>query len=122
MKAVSNIISFLFMLFMLWFPLQLLAQEPEYKKWDNHDVKGVYIEVEDEDDADIEENGRYFQKYRRLSSDIYEVEVSEKVSSKLWKIKGTKFFMFFRYNPYLYKYDEGILDWGGYDGTFYKKP
>lgn len=90
--------------------------EPEYKKWDNHDVKGVYIEVEDEDDADIEENGRYFQKYRRLSSDIYEVEVSEKVSSKLWKIKGTKFFMFFRYNPYLYKYDEGILDWGGYDG------
>lgn len=43
------------MLFMLWFPLQLLAQEPEYKKWDNHDVKGVYIEVEDEDDADIEE-------------------------------------------------------------------
>ena len=89
---------------------------------DNHDVKGVYIEVEDEDDADIEENGRYFQKYRSLSSDIYEVEVSEKVSSKLWKIKGTKFFMFFRYNPYLYKYDEGILDWGGYDGTFYKKP
>ena len=61
MKAVSNIISFLSMLFMLWFPLQLLAQEPEYKKWDNHDVKGVYIEVEDEDDADIEENGRYFQ-------------------------------------------------------------
>lgn len=55
MKAVSNIISFLSMLFMLWFPLQLLAQEPEYKKWDNHDVKGVYIEVEDEDDADIEE-------------------------------------------------------------------
>ena len=43
MKAVSNIISFLSMLFMLWFPLQLLAQEPEYKKWDNHDVKGVYI-------------------------------------------------------------------------------
>ena len=42
MKAVSNIISFLSMLFMLWFPLQLLAQEPEYKKWDNHDVKGVY--------------------------------------------------------------------------------
>ena len=30
--------------------------------------------------------------------------------------------MFFRYNPYLYKWDEGILEWDGYSGTFYKKP
>ena len=30
--------------------------------------------------------------------------------------------MKFRYNPYLYKYDEGVLDWNGYDGIFYKEP
>ncbi len=122
MKAVSNIIRSLPILFILWFPLQLLAQEPEYKEWESSEVKGLYIEVENEDDADIEEDGRYFQKYRRLSNDVYEIEISEKVSSKLWKIKGSKIFILFRYNPYLYRYDEGILDWDGYDGTFYKKP
>ncbi|HIZ33790.1 MAG TPA: hypothetical protein H9814_09710 [Candidatus Bacteroides merdigallinarum] len=122
MKAVSNVVRFLPLLFMLWLPLQLPAQEPEYKEWDSHDVKGLYVEVENEDDADIEEDGRYFQKYRRLSSDVYEIEVSEKVSSKLWKIKGSKIFILFRYNPFLFKYDEGILEWNGYGGTFYEKP
>ena len=61
MKAVSNIIRSLPILFILWFPLQLLAQEPEYKEWESSEVKGLYIEVENEDDADIEEDGRYFQ-------------------------------------------------------------
>lgn len=102
--------------------IPIYANDPSYKKWDDHDVKGIYIEIKNESDADLEEDGRYFEKYRRLYRGVYEVEVSEKVSSKLWKIKGTDYFLLFRYNPYLYKFDEGVLEWDGYDGTFYKKP
>lgn len=107
---------------LLMFPFTLMAQDPEYKKWESHDVKGLYIEIENENDADFEEDGRYFQRTKRLSRGEYEVEVNEKVSSKVWKIKGTKFYILFRFNPFLYKFDKGVLEWTGSNGTFYKKP
>ena len=103
-------------------PFISFAKGPEYEDWEKHDVKGLYVEVESEDEADIVEDDRYFAKYRRLSSGVYKVEVSEKVTSKLWKIRGTDLYMYFRFNPFLFKWDEGVLDWDGYDGAFYKKP
>ncbi len=96
--------------------------EPEYKKWESHDVRALYIEVDNQRDADLEEEDRFFQKYRRLAKGVYEVEVNEKVTSRLWKVRGTSYFMLFQYTPYLYRFDEGVLEWDGYSGTFYKKP
>lgn len=61
---------------LLMFPFTLMAQDPEYKKWESHDVKGLYIEIENENDADFEEDGRYFQRTKRLSRGEYEVEVN----------------------------------------------
>lgn len=118
----SNFKSFLFLIlaFMSYFPV--MASETNYKQWEKHDVKGIYIEVQKESDYDVEKDDRYFQKYRRLSSGVYEIEVTDKVSSKLWKIRGTSYYLLFRFPPYLYKFDEGVLEWDGFEGTFYKKP
>lgn len=63
----------------------------------------------------------YFTK-TRVNSGQYKVEVYEKVNSKLWQIKGKNVYLLFRYNPYLYKRDEGVLDVSYRDGIFYKKP
>ena len=115
----------LLILMAILFPTVIYADEPDYKKWDKHDVKGLYILCSkadaDEEYEDFNET-LYFEKYRRLSRGVYEIEVSEKIDSKIWKIKGTDLYMFFRYNPYLYRRDEGVLEWDGYSGTFYKKP
>jgi hypothetical protein len=46
----------------------------------------------------------------KIKVGTYEVEVYEKISSKLWQTKGTSTYMLFRYNPYFYKFDEGILE------------
>lgn len=102
-----------------------------YKNWSHEDVVALYVEIS-EDEA--KRNGfdesypsyskvRYFQKCR-LSSGLYEVEVYDRVDSHFWGIHYTspKMFMKFRYNPYLYNFDEGLLEWDGYDGVFYKKP
>ncbi len=117
-----KLFKFKLLALLLVIPFTIMANEPEYKKWESHDVKGLYIEIEDEDDADLEEYGRYFQRYCRLSSGTYNIEVCEKVSSKVWQIKGTKFYILFRFNPFLYKFDEGVLEWTGSNATFYKKP
>lgn len=95
----------------------------------NEEVVGIYKEIsvyeamdygysEEFEDGD---ETKYFTKVR-LDEGLYEVEVKEKVSSRFWGINYTSYFMKFRYNPYLYKYDEGVLDWDGYDGFFYKEP
>ena len=115
---------------MLLVPLTILkAENSEYQDWENEEVVGIYKEISVYDAMDYGyseefEDGnetRYFTKVR-LDEGLYEVEVKEKVSSRFWSINYTKYFMKFRYNPYLYKYDEGILDWNGYDGIFYKEP
>ena len=115
---------------MLLVPLTILkAENSEYQDWENEEVVGIYKEIsvyeamdygysEEFEDGD---ETRYFTKVR-LDEGLYEVEVKEKVSSRFWSINYTRYFMKFRYNPYLYKYDEGVLDWNGYDGIFYKEP
>ena len=119
--------NFFILLFLSMLPLAMYADEPNYKNWDYHDVKGLYklcskADADEEYEDSWNDRTLYFEKFRRLSRGVYEIEVSEKINSKIWKIKGTDLYMFFRYNPYLYRWDEGILDWDGYSGTFYKKP
>lgn len=115
--------------FILCVPYMVYADEKNYTNWEHEDVVGIYTEIsnmeakrqgydESYDDGDVV---RYFTKVR-LSEGKYEVEVSEKVDSKFWSIRGTAYFMKFRFNPYLYRFDEGILVWNGWDGVFYKKP
>lgn len=105
------------------------ADNQEYQKWEHEDVVGIYKEISkyeaqkegyDISYEDISEV-RYFNKVR-LDEGLYEVEVYEKVDSKFWSVHYTQYFLRFRYNPFLFKFDEGILDWNGYDGVFYKKP
>lgn len=105
------------------------AQEAEYKKWDDHDVKGLYKEVSKKEASENwnsisfgdGSDTRYFIPVKQKSG-VYEIEVYEKVDSKFWSIHYSSLFILFRYNPYLYKFDEGILEWDGYSGTFYEEP
>jgi len=52
---------------------------------------------------------------------VYEVEVGDNPSSSLWQIKGSNIYMKFRYIPYLYRWDEGILEVYYGSGVFYEK-
>jgi hypothetical protein len=136
----------LFTLLLIFTSLNLSAQE--YKKWEQHDVKGFYEKhqvilakneyVNIEYDA-IDKDGNsiystrieykdteygefiYFAK-TKLNSGLYEIEVYEKVNSKLWQVKGKNIYLFFRFNPFLFKWDKGVLDVSYNDGVFYKKP
>lgn len=105
------------------------AQNADYTKWEKHDVKGLYKEVSAQEasqswNVEVFEDGmtkRYFIPVRQ-DRGTYEVEVYEKVDSKFWGIHYTSVYMLFRFTPFLYKWDGGVLEWNGYDGVFYKKP
>lgn len=117
-----------------------------YKKWESQDIVRFYEknqitlkknEYVDLNNDVLNEDGETFSKYRinyddtyygeltyfiptKVKSAIYEIEVNEKISSKLWQIKGMNIYILFRFNPFLFKWDEGILDTS--NRTFYKKP
>lgn len=142
----NQVIKILFTSLLLLSSLSLTAQE--YKKWEQHDVKEFYekheINLAKNEYANIEysaidkngnsiystrieykdtENGKfiYFTK-TEINNGLYEIEVYEKVNSKLWQIKGKNIYLLFRYNPYLYKFDSGVLDVSYNQKIFYKKP
>lgn len=112
-----------------------LTDESNYKNWEEDEISAFYVELEDcesDEQAEyisneyylgeyIEESGRYFAK-ARVNSGTYEAELGERVSSKLFKIKGTRFFARFKYLPNAYKWDEGVLEVWSNKGSFYKKP
>lgn len=79
---------------------------------DGSDVRAFYVETDRADAVSrydhLEFDGRYFIK-TSLDKGIYEIEVGEKLDSKFYAIRDTKYFMYFRYSESLYKYDEGIL-------------
>lgn len=79
---------------------------------DGSDVRAFYVETDRSDAVSrydhLEIDGRYFVK-TTLEKGLYEIEVGEKLDSKLYAIRDTKYFMYFRYSESLYKYDEGIL-------------
>lgn len=100
-----------------------LAFSQNYREWDDHDVVRFYKKIDleyntlDEDGEEIDE----IYVPTKVENGTYEVEV-RKVSSKLYQIYGTNIYMFFRYSPYLYNYDEGILEVSYNSGTFYEEP
>jgi hypothetical protein len=118
----------LLILLFTFFSSDLFAQN--YEKWEDHDVVRFYEKKEmtldynslDKDGNDIYDTEITYFLPTKVKDGIYEVEVDEKINPKLWQIKGTNIYILFRYNPYLYKYDEGILKVSHSSGTFYKKP
>jgi hypothetical protein len=138
--------KYLFLFLLTFSSLNLFAQE--YKKWEQNDVKGFYEKhqinlknneyIEIENDA-IDKDGNsiyssrigyndtyygefiYFTKIK-VKSGQYEIEVNEKVNSKLWQVRGKNLYLHFRFNPFLFKWDEGVLEVSYNNGVFYKKP
>lgn len=111
-----------FILFLTFtFPTITFGQN--YEDWDDHDVIRFYKKV-DLDYYSLDEEGEEIEEIyvpTKVDDGLYEVELY-KVSSKLYKIQGTNIYLFFRYPPYLYSYDEGILNVSYNSGTFYEKP
>lgn len=109
--------------------LNSISYSQQYKDWDKHDIVKFYEKKEisleynslDENGDDLYENNITYYIPSKIKDGVYEIEVYDKVSSKLLQIKGTKTYIKFRYNPYLYKWDEGILEVSYNSGTFYKK-
>ncbi|MEQ8926074.1 MAG: hypothetical protein RLO81_09700 [Fulvivirga sp.] len=103
--------------------LSTISYSQSYKDWDEHDVIRFYKKIDleyytlDEDGEEIDE----IYVPTKVESGTYEVEVY-KVSSNLYKINGTEIYMFFRYSPYLYSYDEGILEVNYNLGIFFEQP
>lgn len=117
-NTMKNIILFLIMTF------SLCSYGQEYKEWDDHDVIRFYKKIEldyNSLDEDGEEIDAVYVPTKDVEDGIYEIEV-KKVSSKLYQISGTNIYMYFRYSPYLYNYDEGILEVSYNSGTLYEKP
>ena len=100
-----------------------------YKEWDQHDVVKFYAKKVFELDYDwLDENGEdiyngeiVYYVPTRIDDGVYEVEVADNPSSSLWQISGTNIYMKFRYTPYLYRWDEGILEVSYGSGIFYEK-
>lgn len=118
----TNIMKRYILIFLIAFTYNSYGQD--YKEWDNHDVIRFYKKVEldynslDKDGEEIEE---VYVPTKKIDDGTYEIEV-KKISSKLYQISGTNIYMYFRYSPYLYSFDEGILEVSYNTGTLYEKP
>ncbi len=111
----------LILLLIIAFPSVVFSQS--YKDWDDHDVVRFYKKI-DLDYNTLDEDGEEIDEIyvpTKIEDGTFEVEV-RKVSSKLYQIYGTNIYMYFRYSPYLYNYDEGILEVSYNSGTFYEEP
>lgn len=100
------------------------AYGQEWEEWEEHEIKQFYVEI-DENDADNyydaeEFGGRWFIP-TRIQYGEYSVEIGEKIESRFYRFNGTKYFALFRYTPYLWRWDEGVLVSEGRSGTFYKE-
>jgi hypothetical protein len=141
-----RITKHLFIHLLIFSSLNVGAQE--YRKWEQHDVKGFYekhqINLAENEYSNIEydaldkdgnsiystrieykdtEYGEFiYYTKAKVNSGQYEIEVYEKVNSKLWQVKGENFYLLFTFNPFLFKWDAGVLDASYSGGVFYKKP
>lgn len=103
--------------------LPMLAQAQNFLDWDQHDVSRFYEKI-DLDYNTLDDEGEEIDAIyvpTKIDDGLYEVEVY-KVSSKLYQVRGTSIYMYFRYSPYLYNYDEGVLSVSYGSGTFYEEP
>ena len=116
-----NMLKKLIVSVLFFFPLISFSQS--YEDWDEHDVIRFYKKIE-LDSYSLDEDGEEIDEIyvpTKVDDGLYEVEVY-KVSSKLYQIRETNIYMLFRYSPYLYNYDEGVLEVSYNSGTFYEKP
>ena len=112
-----------------------VSRTTDFHNWEEDEIRAFYVEIEDcksDEQAEyiseqyylgdyIEEHGRYFAR-TSVKNGTYEVELGEKVSSKLFKIKGTNLFLLFKWLPNASKWDEGVIEVWANKGSFYKKP
>ncbi|MDR2963125.1 MAG: hypothetical protein LBU90_05795 [Bacteroidales bacterium] len=109
--------------------LSLSAFSQEYKQWNKHDVVRFYEKKEinvdynslDENGEELRNRNIVFYVPAKMNSGTYDVEIGDKTSSKLYQVKETNLYLLFRYSPYLYRYDKGVLEVSYSSGTFYKK-
>jgi len=106
----------------LTFALQSLGQS--FKNWEAHDVMRFYEKIELEAFT-LNEHGEeidvIYVTTRGVKDGTYKVEVN-KVSSKLYQIRGTNIYMYFRFSPFLFSFDKGILEVSSSRGRFYEEP
>lgn len=101
----------------------------DFHNWEDEDVRQFYAEFSAYNDDDAKNkhyiykkiDDRYFYEID-LGFDTYEVIIEYKLESKFYKVRGSNVFLEFRFEPYLYRWDEGVLDCSGSKGVFYKKP
>jgi len=94
-----------------------------YEDWEDHDVIRFYEKIDLEYNT-LDEDGEEIDAIyvpTKIEDGTYKVEVY-KVSSKLYQIRGTNIYMYFRFSPFLYNFDEGVLEVSYGSGTFYEEP
>lgn len=91
--------------------------EPE-----THDVVNIY-EKKELERGTLNEEGEEIEFVlvpTKLEAGKYDVEICDNVSPTVYNIRGTDLYVEFRFNPFLFRFDEGLLDWGYGHGTFYE--
>lgn len=113
-----------FLVLLAVFSISFYANAQAYKNWEEHDIRAFYVEVDakkarEHYDA-VEYEDRWFVP-TRIQTGEYSVEIGEKIDSKFYRFNGTNYFALFRFTPFLWKWDKGVLVSDGRSGTFYKK-
>lgn len=90
---------------------------------EKHDVIAVYERI-DFDNETLDENGDEIQFVlvkKSLKEGQYKIEIGNRINSNIYEVRGTNIYLKFRFPPFLYTFDEGVLDWPRYGyGTFYE--
>lgn len=111
------------------------AMLSDWHNWEDEDVDGLYVYLEDVDDDDVADyiareyyDGEYIREGWKYYAKIdqtwgeYDVTLGEKESSHLYRIRGSEIYIHFRWMADVCSGDEGVLDWSGTFSSFYKKP
>ncbi len=120
-KIYKLVMKNLILLLLLISPFSIFGQS--YKNWKNHDVIRFYEKI-DLDYLTLDENGEEIRAIfvpTQVKNGTYDISVT-KVSSKLYQVRGSNIYMYFRFTPFLFTFDEGILEVSGSSGTFFEKP
>lgn len=90
---------------------------------EEHDVVAVYEKI-DLDYGTLDENGEeisFILVKTNLKNGMYSIEIGDKINSTIYGVRGSDLYLEFRYSPYLYRFDEGVLEWSYGSGTFYEE-
>lgn len=111
------------------------SSNDSYREWETEDIEGFYVELDNcrtDKDAEFLSDKYYYGEYIKegsdyyaktdLASGLYEVELGDRISNKFFNIKGSDYYIRFKWSTSLWKWDEGIMDIWNNKGTFYIKP